>query len=479
MMGDVRQFDMFIDGAWRSAGDGGTIEVYDPAKGEVFATVPRGHKADLDAAVESARRGLKVWRDTHPAERARILFRFAQVMRDRAQELAEIEAQDTGHRVAGALWTVNDVCARRFEYYAGLADKILGDTFVAPGAHFGYTLREPRGVTAHIVPWNGPLWIGSRTIAPALAAGNSLIVKPSSEAPLSLLKLAEMAVECGVPPGVFNVITGEGGELGDALTLHPGIDAIYFTGSGFTGKRVLKNAAEHFVPAMMELGGKSPNIVMADANIEAALHGALWAIFANAGQICVAGSRLLVDKTIHAEFVDRLAGLARGLKLGKEADMGPLISAKQRDRVLAYIATGRDEAQLVTGGGVPGDPALRGGYFVEPTIFDNVSPAATIAKEEIFGPVLAVTPFDGIDEAIAIANHSDYGLASAVWTTDLKTAHIVAQRLESAQVYVNHYFTAGYELSRTPYKASGFGSSEGPDAIDEYLRTKTVSINLR
>ena len=475
----IKQFGMFIGGAWQPAAGDGYIDVYDPAKGEVFAQVPRGHKADLDAAVAAAERGLAVWRDTHPAERARILFKLAQTIRARANELAEIESQDTGGSVQGALWTVNDVCARRFEYYAGIADKVLGHTFVTPNAYFSYTLRGPRGVTVHIVPWNGPLWIGSRTIAPALAAGNSLIVKPSSEAPLSLLKLAEMASACGVPAGVFNVITGTGSELGDALTLHSRIDAIYFTGSGFTGKRVLKNAAENFTPAMMELGGKSPNIVMADANMEAALNGTLWAIFANAGQICVAGSRLLVEKKIHAEFVDRLAELARGLQLGKEADMGPLISARQRDSVLSYIATGRHEAQLVTGGGVPDDPALRGGYFVEPTIFDNVSPAATIAKEEIFGPVLAVTPFDDIDEAIAIANHSEYGLASAVWTANLKTAHIVAQRLESAQVYINHYFTAGYELSRTPYKASGFGSSEGPDAIYEYLRTKTVSINLK
>ncbi len=475
----ITHFDMFIDGKWQPAADGARMDVYDPATGEVFATAPLGKQADLDAAVESAKRGLKVWRNTHPAERARILFRFALYLREHAQELAEIEAQDTGSSLGGAMWTVNDVCARRFEYYAGIADKVLGDTFVAPGHYFGFTLREPTGVTAHIVPWNGPLWIGSRTIAPALATGNSVIVKPSSEAPLSLLKLAEMAHACGVPDGVFNVVTGSGSEMGDAVTLHPGIDAIYFTGSGFTAKRVLKNAAETFKPAVMELGGKSPNIVFADADMNAALQGALWAIFANAGQICVAGSRLLVEKKIHAEFVDRLAAMARGLKLGKEADMGPLISARQRDSVLSYIATGQNEARLVAGGSAPGDPGLRGGYYVEPTIFDNVKPSAKIAKEEIFGPVLAVMPFNDLDEAIAIANDTHYGLASAVWTSNVHTAHIVAEQLEAAQVYVNHYFSLAYEVSRTPYKASGFGSSEGPDAIDAYLKTKTVSINLK
>jgi aldehyde dehydrogenase (NAD+) len=231
----------------------------------------------------------------------------------------------------------------------------------------------------------------------------------------------------------------------------------------------------------MELGGKSPNIVMADANLESALHGALWAIFAGAGQICVAGSRLLVEASIHDEFVTRLADLARNLRLGGPdvtADMGPLISSRQQQNVLSYIEVGRGEAKLVTGGGVPDDPGLRGGYFVQPTIFDDVAPDAKIAREEIFGPVLVITPFNGLDEAVSIANDTEYGLASAVWTTNLRTAHAVAQRLQAGQVYVNHYFSAGFEVSRTPYKASGFGHSEGPDAINEFLTTKTVSINL-
>ena len=481
MAEEILHFDMYIDGKWRPAENGERMEVFNPATGEVAATVPRGQADDLDLAIESAERGLEVWRNTHPAERARVMVRIAQTLRARAQEFAALESLDTGGSIRGALWTVNEVCARRFEYYAGLADKILGNTFVAPGKHFMYTLREPRGVTAHIIPWNGPLWTGSRSIAPALASGNSLIVKPSREAPLSLLKLAELAVECGLPVGVMNVVTGPGGELGDALTRHPGIDAIYFTGSGATARQILQNAAGNYVHTVMELGGKSPNIVLADANIQSALYGALWAIFASAGQVCVAGSRLLVAAPIHDVFVNRLAEMARGLRLGgpsADADMGPLISSNQQTSVLSYIEMGRREARLVTGGGVPQDPALRRGYFVEPTIFDDVPPQATIAREEIFGPVLAVTPFDDLDQAIAIANDSAYGLASAVWTTDLRTAHLVAQRLEAAQVYVNHYFSAGFELSRTPYKASGFGHSEGPDAINEFLTTKTVSINL-
>lgn len=475
-------YQLYIDGQWQPAQSGKALDVSSPATGETFTTIAAASAADVDTAVASAKKGLAVWRNTHPAERGRVLYRIAQELRARAQDFASLESDTTGESEQGNLYTVNYVAARRFEYYAGLADKILGDTFSVPGSFLAYTLREPIGVTAHIVPWNGPLWIGSRTIPPALAAGNAVVVKPSREAPLTLLKLAELAVECGLPPGVFNVITGESSEIGDALTQHPGVDAIYFTGSDMTGRRVLASASERAIHSVMELGGKSPNIVFADADIEAALRGAIWAIFANAGQICVAGSRLVVEKSIHAEFVRRLSEMARALRIGgprDEADLGPLISAKQRERVLQYIAAGRGEGKLVAGGGVPTDPALQRGYYVQPTIFDEVAPAASIAQDEIFGPVLTVTPFSGVDEAIEIANHSRYGLASAIWTSNVRTAQIVAERLEAAQVYVNHYFSLSFEVSRTPYKGSGFGVSEGPHAIDEFLRTKTVTQSLQ
>jgi aldehyde dehydrogenase (NAD+) len=376
-------------------------------------------------------------------------------------------------------WTMNDVAGRRFEYYAGLADKITGDTFVTPGYYLSYTLKEPVGVTGHIVPWNGPLWIGSRTIAPALAAGNSVVIKPSSESPVTLLKFAEMASECGLPPGVLNVITGRGSGIGDQFTKHPGLDGIYFTGSTTTGRRIMENAAPNSVRTVMELGGKSPNIVFGDADMESALDGAIMAIFANSGQICVAGSRLLVEDSIHDEFVSRLADKAKEITIGgpeANALMGPIITAKQKARVLDYIESGKQDAELITGGGTPDDPALQAGYFVEPTIFDGVSNDAKIAREEIFGPVLTVTSFSDQDEAIALANDTEYGLASAVWTGNVERAHQVAEALEAGQVFVNHYYTAAFEVSRTPYKSSGHGVSEGPDAIHEYLKQKSVSI---
>lgn len=474
----IMNLDMFIHGEWYPGGTD-LIEVINPATAELFATVPDGGQEDLDRAISSAREGLGVWRETHPRTRAQTLNRIAEEIKKRSQEFAELYSKNSGSSIVTGIWTMNDVVARRFEYYAGLADKIRGDTFITPGRFLSYTLQEPIGVTGHIIPWNGPLWIASRTIAPALAAGNSVVVKPSSEAPLTLLKFAELAIECGLPPGVLNVVTGRGDSLGNLFTSHPGLDAVYFTGSTETGRRIRENSAGNHVRMVMELGGKSPNIVLEDADIDAALDGALFAIFANSGQICVAGSRLLVQSSIHDEFVGRLVEKAKSLTIGGpevDAVMGPLISAQQKESVLGYIEQGRSVADLVTGGGTPSDPALQAGFFVEPTIFDRVPDDASIFCDEIMGPVLAVSSFDDMDEAIALANNSDFGLASAVWTENLQKAHVMAQRLEAGQVYINHYYTAAFEVSRSPYKMSGYGVSEGPDAIHEYLNQKVVSV---
>ncbi|MBI5157524.1 MAG: aldehyde dehydrogenase [Acidimicrobiia bacterium] len=471
---------MYIGGEWHHGG-GPRLDVVNPATAEPLATIPDGTAADLDSAVASARRGLAVWRETHPRVRTQVLFRIAETIKARAEEFAHLDGLNLGESMGTGMWTMHDVVARRFEYYAGMADKIRGDSFVTPGRFLSYTLREPIGVTGHIVPWNGPLWIGSRTIAPALAAGNSVVVKPSSEAPITMLKFAELCVDAGLPPGVFNVVTGRGSGIGDLFATHPGFDAIYFTGSTVVGRRIMEMAARNNVKTVMELGGKSPNIVFADADMEAALDGAILAIFANSGQICVAGSRLLVQESIHDEFVARLVEKAKAITIGGPEDnamMNPVISAAQKARILDYIEQGKKVARLVTGGGTPADPKLQKGFFVAPTIFDRVPNDSVIAQEEIFGPVLSVSSFRDFDDAIAKANDTRYGLASAVWTENAKTAHLAAQAIQAAQVFINHYYTAAFEVSRSPYKASGSGMSEGPDAIYEFLNQKSVSVKI-
>jgi acyl-CoA reductase-like NAD-dependent aldehyde dehydrogenase len=351
-----------------------------------------------------------------------------------------------------------------------------------PGNNFDYTLREPLGVVGQIIPWNSPLWEGSRCIAPALAAGNTVVLKPAEEAMLTMLRLAEIMTEEGLPAGVFNVVTGYGPEAGAALASHPRISGLTFTGSCETGAQVMKLAADHAVPVSLELGGKSANIVFPDANMDPAVMWAMVAIFAASGQVCVAGSRLLLHRRVHDEFLEKLVERTKQLRVGpglENPDMGPLISEAQLERVLNYIEIGKAEsATLAVGGQRLTEGSLGAGYFVAPTIFDGVRNHSRIAQEEIFGPVLSVITFDEADEAIAIANGTPYGLAAAVWTRDVKIAHYMARQLEAGSIYINRYYSSGVEAPAGGYKRSGFGRVDGIEVMRHYTQIKNVIVNL-
>lgn len=479
---DVKRYDHFINGAWVAPSSGDYFADIDPSTAQVCAHVARGSADDVDRAVEAARRAFHVWRKVEPSDRGRLLHRVAARLRSEADELAYLECIDTGFPLRDCQMIVHHVAARRFEYYGGLADKLGGETIPVPGNHLDYTLREPLGVVGIIIPWNSPLWAGSACVAPALAAGNTIVLKPAEEAQLSMLRLAEILKQEGAPDGVFNVVTGLGPEAGAALAGHPGLDAISFTGSIETGREVMKQAAQHVIPVSLELGGKSANIVFADANLETALMYALIAIFTASGQVCTAGSRLLLQRAIHDEFMSRLIERTGQLRVGRgldNPDLGPVISERQLNRVLGYIEVGVAEgAAVAIGGQRLTDEALADGYFLAPTIFDGVTHQMRIAQEEIFGPVLSVLVFDDADEALAIANGTSYGLAAAVWTRDLKTAHYMAAHLQAGSIYVNRYFTSGIEAPTGGYKRSGFGRIDGVEVMRHYTQLKNVIVNL-
>jgi aldehyde dehydrogenase (NAD+) len=422
--------------------------------------VARGTAEDIEQAVTAARAAFEgVWWQTKPKERARLLFDLARA----------IEAEADTLWPNWRRWTAANRCpcpgkrllstARYFEFYAGAADKFYGDSIPLGPDYVDFTLREPMGVTAHIVPWNMPLNMVGRSVAPALAMGNTAVVKPAEQTPLTALKLAELMAQVGIPAGVYNVVTGFGQEAGAPLTEHPDIDSITFTGSVPTGRRIMQAAAKHIKPVVLELGGKSPHIIFADADLETAVVEASKGIFANCGQICSAGSRLVIDGRIKDAFLDKLVQRARQIRVGpglESPDMGPLVSQEQYERVLNYIEIGQQEgAQLLTGGGRP--DRLERGYFVAPTLFDNVSPQATIAQEEIFGPVLSVLTFHDEEEALAIANGVQYGLVAGIFTNDLNRALRLATRIRAGQIYVNEYFAGGEETPFGGYKQSGFG----------------------
>lgn len=481
----AQRLKMFIDGRWVESTARETITSINPANREPVAEVPRGKGPDVDLAVGAARRAFESpeWSDVLPAERGRMLSRLAAGIRERRDELALLETLDSGKPLSQARADV-EVAARYCEYFAGVADKILGETIPVRSDILDYTLREPVGVTAHIVPWNYPIQIAMRGVAPALAAGNTVVLKPAEDTPVTAIKVAEIAQEVGLPAGVLNVVTGYGAEAGAALVGHPGIDHVTFTGSVPTGIGVMKAAAENVKPVTLELGGKSPNVVFADANLEEALAWVVRSIVQNAGQTCSAGSRLIVERSIHGEFVSRVVEKMRGLTIGpgtEDPDLGPIISEKQLQEILGYVELAeKDGVSILTGGRRPEADGLSDGFFFEPTVLDGLTFDHRLAQEEIFGPVLSVLTFDTVHEAVEAANGTEYGLITGIWTNDINKAHWVASKVKSGQVYVNNYGAGGgVEMPFGGYGKSGFGREKGLEALRNYTQLKNVAVRLQ
>jgi acyl-CoA reductase-like NAD-dependent aldehyde dehydrogenase len=473
---------MYIGGRQVDAISGDRIETVDPATGQVFADVPSATIADVDAAVDNSRSALRgPWRDTLPVERGRILHRTAQLIRRDAERLAIIETLDSGKPLTESRGDVATAAAY-FEYYAGIADKLQGDSIPLGTAYMSFTLHEPVGVTAHIIPWNFPLVTTARGVAPALAAGNTVVVKPASQTPLTALALADLLIEAGLPAGVYNALTGRGGVIGDALSGHRGVDHVTFTGSVPTGINVMKVAAERVTSVTLELGGKSPVVVLADADLDAAVEGTLKAIYMNAGQVCSAGSRLVIDRKVHASMLDRLVARARQLSIGhglSDPKLGPLISDTHRRTVASYVDGARARGITVATGGEPVDVAgFEGGYFYAPTILDAVHAQDRVVQEEIFGPVLVVQVVESAEEALAVANGTPFGLCAGIYTRDVTRALRFARDVDAGQVFINQYFAGGVPTPFGGTKLSGFGREKGLAALAAYYQVKCITARI-
>ncbi len=473
---------LLINGRWVDAEDGGTIDVINPHNGELITPVAEGRSADIDAAVAAAAAAFPAWGSTQASERGRLLLRLADRIEECAEELAQLESLDTGHPIRDTRMLDVQRTAYCYRYFGGMADKLEGSVIPVETGFLNYADREPIGVVGQIVPWNFPLMFTSWKMGPALAAGNTVVIKPSELTPLSTLRIGELMMEVGFPPGVVNMVVGYGNTAGARLSEHPDVGKIAFTGSTATGQRIVQASAGNLKKIQLELGGKGANIVFADADLTRAVGGAAWAIFHNQGQACIAGSRIMLHESIADEFLDKFVALASSIRLGDPSDpdteMGPLTSRMHQKRVLDYCAIAREEgAEILLGGRAPDNPALAKGCYVEPTIV-RAKPNDRVCQEEVFGPFVSIMTFKDDSEALAIANNTEYGLGAGLWTNDLSRAHKFARNLRAGMVWINCYKRVNPASPFGGVGRSGYGREMGFEAMREYTQVKSVWVNV-